>query len=122
MTFKTAGKLSSLSKSRKLNTKGEIKREPKTVQKGPARNMVAEEAVAARPSSRRIGLLGAEIGKRGEMMTMGMMMNPASTSFRKPQRLCVLTGAPRCIPLAANLNSGRARLMQQSHQSMHGSH
>jgi hypothetical protein len=84
-----------------------------------ARSMVAEEAAAARLSNRRRGPPEAATKTR-EAMMMKKTTNPVSTSFRKPQRPCVLTGVPRCILLIADLNSGCVRLMQRSRRLMHG--
>jgi hypothetical protein len=121
MISKTAGELNSLSSSKKLSMKGEIRRGPRMVLRGLARNAVAEEAVAARPSSRRRDLLAAVT--RGEtMMARRMMTSPASTSFRKLLKPCALTEAPHCIPLTADSNSERARSMRQSRRSMPGNH
>ena len=44
--------------------------------------------------------------------------NPATKSFRKLQRPCASTAAPRCILLTASLNSGRERLQRQSRRLM----
>jgi hypothetical protein len=91
--------------------KGETRREPRMVLRGLARSTVAEEVVAARPSNRRRGPLEAATKKKGVTMTTKRMTNPASTSSKKLQKLRVLTGALRCIPLTTNINSGHMRLM-----------
>ena len=64
MTSRTAGKLSTLWKGRKLSMKGETRRRARMVLRGPTRSMVAEEAAAARTSNKR-GLLEATTRKRG---------------------------------------------------------
>ena len=74
-----------------------------------ARSAVAKEVTAARTSNKR-GLLEATIRKR-VMMIMTMTTSPASTSFRKLRRSCVLMEVPRCIIPTANLSSGCVRLM-----------
>jgi hypothetical protein len=65
MISKTAGKLNSLSRSKKLSMKGEIRRRPKMVLRGLARNAMAEEVAATRPSNKRRGPLEAATRKRG---------------------------------------------------------
>ena len=51
MISRAAGKSSSLLSNRKLNTSGAIRRRPRKVLGDPARNVPAEEDVAARPGS-----------------------------------------------------------------------
>jgi hypothetical protein len=98
--------------------KGEIRRRPMMVLRGPARSAVAEGVAAARPSNRGRGPLEA-VTKKRVMMMMEKMMSPVSKNFRKLQRLCVSTEAPRCILPTVDLNSGCERLTQQSHHLMH---
>jgi hypothetical protein len=118
MISKTADKLSSLSRSRELSMKSEIRRKPKIVLRDPARSAGAEGVAAARSSNRGKGLLEAATKKK-VMMTMEKMMSPVSKNFRKLQRPCVLTEARRCILPTVDLNSGCEKLMRQSHRSMH---
>jgi hypothetical protein len=65
MISRIAGKLSSLSRGTRLSMKGEIRRGPRMVLKDLARNAVAKEVTAARPSNRRRGPLEAATRKRG---------------------------------------------------------
>jgi hypothetical protein len=124
MISKSADKSSTLSRSRKLSMKSATRRRVKMVLEGPARSvMVAEEATAARPSSRRRNRLGAVTRKK---MTMRMMtrtkMSLVNMSSRKRQKPCALTGVLPCTPLTANSSSGRVRLMQWNRQWVRRNH
>ena len=69
------------------------------VLRGPSRSMEAKEVTAAKIINKR-GPLGAAI--RRKMMTMTRTTSPASMSYRKLQRPCASTVAPRCTPHTAN--------------------
>ena len=98
-----------LMEKRGLSMKDETKRRDKMVLRDLVRSAVAEKVATAKTSNKK-GLLEAATRKR-VMMIMMMTTSPASTSFRKLQRLCVLMEAHRCILPTINLNNGRMRSM-----------
>jgi hypothetical protein len=93
---------SNLSSNRKPSMNGATRRGPQTVPVGPARNALPEEVAAARPSSsKEIGLRAAATRMK-QMMMIWVTMSPASMSFKKPQKSCVLTVALPCTPPTAS--------------------
>ena len=89
----------------------ETKRRTKEALKGPAKSVVDKEDAVTRKSNKR-GLPEAATRKR--RMTIMMMTNPPSMSFRRRQKSCMLTEVLHCILPIANLNSGHVRLMRRN--------
>ena len=80
---------------------------------GPARSVTARRAVVTRINNRR-DPPGA-MTKRQKTTITKRTTSPAAKSFRRPRTPCASMVAPRCMFLTASLNSGRERLLRQSH-------
>jgi hypothetical protein len=107
-----------LAENKRLNMKSVTRRRARMVQADLAREVVVvEEAVTARPSSKRRSLLEAEKRKRMMMeVTRRTTKSPVSRNSRRQLRLCALTEVHLCTLLTANSSSGRVKSMQRNRQ------